>query len=88
MKTFDEALELIVRPRGSAPDGQIMEEMVEKLRRYEGIQKEVKLNPGVVEFCEVVLNACAENDLGVFQALMLCFSHGVIVGCEMEKTTK
>jgi hypothetical protein len=84
MKTFEEALRLLVQPiTGPGEARQRLEQMAAKIKRYEPLAEKIYRNADAQAFiCTFVKPDCPQETK---DALMHLFINGVIIGLEMHR---
>jgi hypothetical protein len=89
MKTFSEACEAtFVRIRPSdvpVDEEQISASIAETVAPFESLVEEIQNSQEAVRFSYVLLRMGLDEDVPPVDLLRIAFSHGVMVGIEMEK---
>lgn len=90
MKTFSEAVEATMMRRkvaGSPGDDQVVDEIRASMEPYESLHAEIQNSPEAAAFATGLLDTSPDELDGddLFILLLVAFSHGVMVGIEMEK---
>lgn len=89
MKTFEEACAAVMcRQVQNLPEDKADEaakEMSENMARYHSTMDEVKRSPQAIMFAAALLELGDANGFRPENLFLIAFSHGVMVGMEMEK---
>jgi hypothetical protein len=88
MKTFSEACEstfMRTVPVGSANHKDTLEAIDTRIGPFISMVDEIQNSPETEAFAHVLMQMGLGEDIGVVDLLKIAFSHGVMVGVEMEK---
>jgi len=88
MKTFSEACEstfMRTVPVGSADHKSTMEAIDTRIGPFISMVDEIQNAPETHAFAAVLLEMASGEDLNMAEVIKIAFSHGVMVGVEMEK---
>jgi hypothetical protein len=88
MKTFSEACEstfMRTVPVGLADHKSTMEAIDTRIGPFISMVDEIQNAPETEAFAHVLLEMADREDLNVGEVIKIAFSHGVMVGVEMEK---
>jgi hypothetical protein len=88
MKTFSEACEstfMRTVPVGSADHKSTMEAIDTRIGPFISMVDEIQNAPETHAFACVLLEMASGEDLNMAEVIKIAFSHGVMVGVEMEK---
>ena len=82
MKTFEEAVTAVMARKIDSADAETPADLTENCERYVDIHREVQRHHITAILIEGMLTSF---DISLEALMTLAFSHGVVVGMEMEK---
>ena len=88
MKTFSEACEstfMRTVPVGSADHQETLKAIETHIGPFESMMDEIQDAPETHSFAALLKKIAVNEDLTVMELIKIAFSHGVMVGIEMEK---
>ena len=87
MKTFDEAVDKVLARKLPAGVSEEPSDMTDACSRYEAMHMEIRAHPVVNHWCANGLldQFAGLKSVPLMSLLRIAFSHGVMVGIEMEK---
>ena len=90
MKTFSEACQATMMHRGGQPVAEselprVFEEIQRQIDPYIVIHEEIQNSPEAMAFAMGLIEALEDDDVKPVDYIRIAFSHGVMVGIEMEK---